>query len=183
MAESGLAAVRGLIDRQQISDCLTRYCRGLDRLDHKLVTSAYHPGAVSHVWGMTGTRKNLIDWTFNRLQLDMISTQHAVSTGNVELVGDTAHAESYFLSTARDRTGLLWHCGGRYVDRLEKRRGEWRIALRYAFTEWAGALADRPCPLMDRPEQGLLPKPRRDAGDPSYLRPLSPRPFAMARDD
>jgi hypothetical protein len=171
MAEPEIAALRGLIDRQQISDCLTRYCRGLDRLDHKLVMSAYHPGAVSHVWGIAGTRKNLIDWAFNRLQTHSISTQHDISTGNVELVGEVAHAESYFLSTARDRNGLLWHCGGRYVDRLERRRGEWRIALRYAFTEWAGALADRPCPLMEG-RQRLLPAPSRDAGDASYLRPL-----------
>jgi hypothetical protein len=173
VAEPGVAALRRLIDRQQIGDCLARYCRGLDRLDHKLVMSAYHPGAVSHVWGITGRRRNLIDWAFNRLQSHSISTQHAISTGNVELVGETAHAETYFLSTARDRTGLLWHCGGRYVDRLEKRRGEWRIALRYAFTEWAGALTDRPCPLMDGAEQRLLPEPRRDAGDASYLRPLA----------
>ena len=173
MAEPGIATLRRLIDRQQIGDCLTRYCRGLDRLDHKLVMSAYHPGAVSHVWGMTGTRKNLIDWVFNRLQSDHISTQHDISTGNVDVVGEVAHAETYFLSTARDRTGLLWHCGGRYVDRLERRRGEWRIALRFAVTEWAGALADRPCSLMEQAEQHPLPAPRRDAGDPSYLRPLA----------
>jgi hypothetical protein len=164
--------LRRLVDRQQIRDCLTRYCRGLDRLDHKLVMSAYHPGAVSHVWGIRGTRKNLIDWAFNRLQSQSISTQHDITTGNVDLVGEVAHAETYFLSSARDREGLLWHCGGRYVDRLERRRGEWRIALRYAFTEWAGAMADRPCPLMER-QQRLLPAPMRDAGDPSYLRPLS----------
>ena len=173
MAQPGIAALRRLIDRQQIRDCLTRYCRGLDRLDHKLVMSAYHPGAVSHVWGMTGTRRNLIDWVFNRLQSKHISTLHQISTGNVELVGEVAHAETYFVSTARDRGGLLWHSGGRYIDRLERRRGEWRIALRYAFTEWTGALADRPCPLMEQPQQRLLTAPSRDAGDPSYLRPLA----------
>jgi hypothetical protein len=172
MAEPGIAVLRRLIDRQQIRDCLTRYCRGLDRLDHRLVMSAYHPGAVSHVWGIRGTRRNLIDWTFNRLQSDTISTQHDITTGSVELVGEIAHAETYFLSSACDREGLLWHCGGRYVDRLERRRGEWRIALRYVFTEWAGALTDRPCRLMER-QQRLLPAPSRDAADPSYLRPLS----------
>jgi hypothetical protein len=173
MGEPDIAAVRSLIDRQEIRDCLTRYCRGLDRLDHKLVMSAYHPGAVSHVWGITGTRRNLINWAFNRLQSRSISTQHDISTGNVELAGEVAHAETYFLSTARDREGLLWRCGGRYVDRLERRRGEWRIALRYAFTEWAGTLSDRPCSLMERSDRRALPASRRDTGDASYLRPLA----------
>jgi hypothetical protein len=173
VAEPAVAALRRLTDRQQIRDCLTRYCRGLDRLDHKLVMSAYHPGAISQVWGFAGTRKNLIEWVFNRLQSDSISTQHDISTENVELVGEIAHAETYFLSIARDRKGMLWHCGGRYVDRLERRHGEWRIALRHAFTEWAGMLADRPCPLMEQGDPRSHATPRRDASDPSYLRPLT----------
>ena len=40
------AQIKHLIDRQAILDCLTRYCRGMDRFDRALVLSAYHPDAI-----------------------------------------------------------------------------------------------------------------------------------------
>ena len=37
-----------LIDRQTITDVLTRYCRGVDRMDIETVRSVFHPDAVTH---------------------------------------------------------------------------------------------------------------------------------------
>lgn len=34
-----------LLDRQAIYDVMMRYCRGVDRFDADLITSAYHPDA------------------------------------------------------------------------------------------------------------------------------------------
>ena len=43
------ALVRELKDRQEIYDCIMRYCRGIDRLDRDMLLSAYHPDAVDAV--------------------------------------------------------------------------------------------------------------------------------------
>ena len=57
--------------------------------------------------------------------------QRHVTTQNIDIDGDEAHAESYFLSVIRvDGSSKLRLTAGRYVDRLERRDREWRIADR-----------------------------------------------------
>src|SRR3546814_6685283 len=38
--------VRELYDKQKIREVVTRYCRGVDRMDRDLFLSAYHPDAI-----------------------------------------------------------------------------------------------------------------------------------------
>ncbi len=42
-----LARFERLLNRQDITDCLTRFCRGIDRFDRDLFLSAFHPDAES----------------------------------------------------------------------------------------------------------------------------------------
>ena len=63
---------------------------------------------------------------------------HNLSTHNCEVDGDVAHCETYVI------VGLLDHGGqtarlisGRYIDRLERRNGEWKIALRRSIVDVA----------------------------------------------
>ncbi len=81
--------------------------------------------------------------------------------------GDEAHAETYFLSVIRtDGADQLMLTGGRYVDRLEKREGDWRIANRVVVIEWHGA-----CDGGAPPQQAGV-APTLDRTDVSYQRPL-----------
>ena len=68
-------------------------------------------------------------------------------------------------------TGYLF-AGGRYVDRLEKRGGEWKIANRYCIVEWSGTINPGPIPYADIPDVHASGIPSRDRSDPSYARPL-----------
>ena len=46
MNEQALApALQQLIDRQEIHDCILRYCSGVDRFDREMLLSVYHPDA------------------------------------------------------------------------------------------------------------------------------------------
>ena len=56
----------------------------------------------------------------------------------VELDGDTAHAETYYLfvGTDRDADAPLLLTGGRYIDRFERRDERWAIAARICLVEW-----------------------------------------------
>ena len=62
---------------------------------------------------------------------------HLLDVNNVEIEGDTAHSECYVLFSQRRRDGEGLDFGGaRYLDRLERRDGEWRIAARKLIIDW-----------------------------------------------
>jgi SnoaL-like domain len=117
-----------------------RYCRGLDRLDAELVASAFHADAVDHHSFATlrGARE-IADALVDR-QRRHHRTMHCVLNQMVEVEGEVARSEAYFhasLVTDRDGTEVLVEGAGRYVDRFERRAGEWRIATRVLVNEWS----------------------------------------------
>lgn len=59
-------------------------------------------------------------------EADFLAHTHNITTHNCEIDGDEAHTESYVIFVLRrkdERTVLVG--GGRYLDRLEKRDGDW----------------------------------------------------------
>ena len=131
------AKLRALLDRSEIFDCIQRYARGMDRLDRELVRSAYHDDAIDDHVAFVGPVDDFIDWAF-AYHASQVRHQHYVTNHTVELDGDTAHAETYYLFVGRyaDRQTPLTLAGGRYVDRLERRDGLWAIAKRVCTAEW-----------------------------------------------
>ena len=87
--------------------------------------------------------------------------------------GDVAHTETYYLFVGRNRDDSNWMAGGRYIDRLERREGEWKIALRTNAIEWSGMVPTMPIPFGDVPDIFGNGAPSRSADDPSYRRPLT----------
>ena len=92
--------LRTLLDRQQILDCIHRYTRGVDRLDVELTLSAYHEDAIDSHGPFSGSPREFVDWLWPR-QATRWASQHFVTNHTVELDGDTAHAETYYLFAAR----------------------------------------------------------------------------------
>ena len=134
--------LRALLDERAIRTVLLRYCRGVDRLDRELVRSCYHPDATDDHGSFSGTVDEYLEWVFRILGRYEI-TMHFVGNLLVELDpadADTARAETYGIvfhrSAGDDPRGNLM-TGFRYVDRFERRSGDWRIAKRVAVTEWS----------------------------------------------
>ena len=121
--------LRGLLDRQAIVDCVHRYARGVDRGDEELLRSAYHDDAVERHGPYAGGLDGLVEF-LGAAHRPFPGYQRYVTNTSVELDGDDAHAESYYLCVLRRDDGRLLLSGGRYVDRLERRGGGWRIARR-----------------------------------------------------
>jgi hypothetical protein len=90
---------------------------------------------------------------------------HFVSNVLIELEGDVAWVESYLLAYHRtaEQTDRLF--AGRYVDRCERRDGEWRIARRELVREFL-----RVDPAGDQTPADEPPRARRSREDPAYGR-------------
>ncbi|MGE0385830.1 MAG: nuclear transport factor 2 family protein [Gammaproteobacteria bacterium] len=167
------AQLRVLADRQEILDCSHRFCRGVNRRDRELLRSAFHPDAIDDHGFYCGGIDGFLDW-IDTVYDDIAQTQHYVSNQSVELDGDGAHAEQYWLVVnVRRAGGEVIIRGGRYIDRFERRGGRWAIAARVCFTEWNGATQKIDFP----PEvQAMLAQSgiaALDRTDLSYARPLA----------
>jgi SnoaL-like domain len=176
-SEDRLAAlerkIQHLTDRQEILDCIMRLSRAVDRFDADLQASCYHPDGVHEVATTpipgpeTGEHGNAAHAKICDANL------HHVTTHSCAIDGDVAHAESYvigmFLDTNLKRSRIL---SGRYIDRLEKRDGQWKIALRRGPVEiiMEGSAAMLNLPFFR--ERGYLRGTRGEA-DLSYARPLT----------
>jgi hypothetical protein len=156
-----------LVAQQEIRDVLIRYTRGVDRMDLDLVRSCYWPGAQDDHGAFQGTVEKFIEWLDVLRYFD--STMHFIGNQLVEVDGDTARAESYCIAYHRrsardDEEGHDLVLGLRYVDRMERRDGEWRIADRKCAFDWS-----RHDPITaewDFPPEAL--RGRRDRDDPVY---------------
>lgn len=170
--EDRLARLESAAERQAIADCLARFCRGMDRFDRELFLSAFHADATIAAGPFVGGPVALYDWAMPLHQNGQIATQHNKLNQTIDVDGDSAHAETYYLFVGRNRDESLWMAGGRYIDRLERRDGAWRIALRTNIIEWSALPPPLPLPFADVPgvhDNGIA---ARDRSDPSYARPL-----------
>ena len=168
LTDGELAAVRHLIDRQAIVDCLHRYTRGLDRHDDELVLSAYHPDAIDDHGVFRGGPREFVEWANALHSANWTAHQHYAT--NIDVDGDSAHVESYFLVVfRRGDSSAVDLAGARYVDRFERRGREWRIAARAVLIEWNGNAEMNPALFGE----GFEWPGRWDRTDRSYERPLS----------
>jgi hypothetical protein len=127
-----------LLDKQSMTECLMRYCRGVDRADEASFRSAYWPDAtddhVKYVGGVDG----LVDFTFSAIQ--KMRTQHMMGNILIEMESETtARCESY-VHAYHETTGVFndeeFILGGRYLDVFEKRGDEWRIKHRTVIVDY-----------------------------------------------
>lgn len=161
------------VDRQAIFDCIKRNARGNDRFDDDLITSSYHPDGL-HELGEKQISGHEYGQHANHAHGALFdANMHTVTMHTCEIDGDVAHAESYNIGVFLDKGGETGRIlAGRYIDRLEKRDGEWRIVLRRATVEVAmegKATLPNGKPLAG---SGYL-SGNRDRNDPAYQRPLT----------
>jgi hypothetical protein len=129
-----------LADREGIRDCLVRYARGIDRRDRDTLSSAYWPDATDDHILYSGLANGFIDWILPLLHT-MEQTMHLLGNITFDLHLPHARTETYFVAYHLRRvagSGDLSDqaLGGRYLDILEKREDEWRIAERKVVIDW-----------------------------------------------
>ncbi len=160
-------ALQRLLDEAAIKKIHLRYCRGIDRMDWDLVRSCYHADAIDDHGEYVGGIDGFIEYCKAGCP-NFVSTTHFTGNQLVEVEGDTAWGEHYsraYHRVAADSGGAEKDLvvNTRYVDRYQRRAGEWRIASRVVIVD-----TDRVDPVRERwvPESQL--RSRRDRSDPSY---------------
>jgi hypothetical protein len=131
--------VQQLLDREEIRQVMYAYARGTDRLQPELIGDAYHADAWDDHGNFRGGRDLVVDTIVSRGASAPTSMHHL---GNIliELLGDSANVETYFMACqvlehhGRTHTRLR---AGRYLDRFERREGRWRVARRVVVDDWS----------------------------------------------
>jgi len=132
-----------LLAKDQITNALLRYTRGIDRLDGELVASAFHPGAQCIDYGADPMSiEDFVTYAIPRLETAYSATQHRVSNVAIDVAADgmSAICEAYVLAFHVLATGSesqLHTFNGRYIDQFHKREGEWKIATRTLRVDWS----------------------------------------------
>ncbi|MBT6275240.1 MAG: nuclear transport factor 2 family protein [Chromatiales bacterium] len=131
--------IEDLLAKQEITDVIYRYARGIDRLDFALVRACYHPDAYDDHGGLKGNVEEFISGCEAFLP-QFVATQHFMGNMLIEVEGSLARAETYAVAYHRkalpDGSGKDDVFGIRYLDRFERRNGEWKIGHRVVATEW-----------------------------------------------
>ena len=167
-----LARLEHLLGRQDILDCLVRFSRGMDRFDRELFLSAFHADAIIAAGEFVGGPQDLYDWASQLHEQGQSATHHNLLNHSCDVDGDVAHAETYYLCVGRNRDEPNGAAVRRYMDRRERREGQWKIALRCNAIEWSGMVPTLPLPFADVPDLHRNGAPSRSEQDPSYRRPL-----------
>ncbi len=133
------ASLQALLDKQAITETLLGYCRAVDRRDADLMRRVYWPDAIDDHAVFKGDVEAFLAYAFPFME--GVVTAHAITNIWVEPTGPAeAFSECYFqafhdLPAERDAR-LERVVGGRYLDRHEKRGGEWRIIARTLAIDW-----------------------------------------------
>jgi hypothetical protein len=149
-----------LVAREKVRDCIFHIARGEDRRDGALIRSCYWPDAQLDFGIFQGSFEQYLAWIVPGSPAVPL-TQHFLGQSLVAVEGERARAETHVLSYHRLALGdgsRDMVIGGRYLDRAERRDGEWRIAERTMLYDWYQELG----PAVDW-AKGLMGTPLAEA--------------------
>lgn len=132
--------IQELLDKKTIEEVLLRYGRTQDWLDTPGQNSCFWPDGEIDFGFFEG---NGADWVAHVMphEAEALRRWHMSTSIMIKVDGNKATAECYGIAvgTSKLEDGTLQDSmyGGRYLDELEKRFGEWRISKRTYILDWA----------------------------------------------
>jgi hypothetical protein len=160
--------IEDIVAEAEIRDIQLRYCRAVDRLDFDLLRGCFFDEATLTYGDFFDGGVEAFVEQGRRTLSAYTTTTHFTGNQMVRVAGDAAWAEHYATTSCRlPATEALperdFICRLRYVDRLERRAGEWRILRRVMVND-----AWRTDPVADLPPRVPRLTGRRDGEDASY---------------
>ena len=157
-----------MLDHYEITKTLRDYCRGCDRCDEPLMGSVYAEDSWDDHGALQAPGKEFTRLMTAQIHARTETLSHLLGQSTVTVNGDEAGAETYFLAamhtTKEDGTKMCGQLGGRYVDRLRREDGRWRIELRTVVRDWSLSI-----PVYeDWTADSALKEGQRSGEDPSF---------------
>jgi ketosteroid isomerase-like protein len=149
--------------RTAIEDCLKRFARAVDRQDWKAAREAYHDGAFDDHGFFKGPPDAFLAH-IEKLHAVQEHSMHFNTNVLIEFQAkDRAFVETYVLVLQRFQEKRVT-ASARYLDRFEKRNGEWRVVHR---TLVFGDMAPEPLKEPVRFPEGFTEQ-KHSMEDPLY---------------
>lgn len=130
-----------MLDHYEITKTLRDYCRGCDRCDEPLMGSVYAEDSWDEHGAVQGPGLEFTRVMTAKIHATTETLSHLLGQSVITVNGDEAGAETYFLAAMRrtrdDGVKLCGQLGGRYVDRLRREHGRWRIEHRIVVRDWS----------------------------------------------
>lgn len=128
-----------IADKQEIYELSCTYMRGQDRLDPVAHRSVFWDDAWCSYGIYEGGPDGFVEFAQAALT-SHLSNHHLIGQVQIDVDGDEAFGEVYYQAFHRTLTGegaaRDLFVSGRYVDRYERRGGEWKIAYRSELVDW-----------------------------------------------
>ncbi len=139
------AALQELLDKKACEEVILRYSRTQDWLDDEGQASCFWPDADVDYGFFKGTGAEFVE-TVMAHEREAPRRWHMCTSLLVQVDGNHAKGECYGIAVGGryDDGGDLHDnmYGGRYLDELEKRDGEWRISKRTYILDWSHQFPD-----------------------------------------
>ena len=161
-------ALEEVVAQQAISELGCRYARGVDRGDPEIIRAAFHDDAAIVSGAFNGLAVEFATAIGQLLDETSTRVAHTVTNHWIDIDGDNAVGESYvvaFQGTKGDSPQDVM-TGGRYIDRYERRSGEWKISHRTFVMDWTTSADSKD--LMGLGMFEDMVKGERGKGDPVY---------------
>ena len=134
------ATLQALLDKQEITELVYRYMRGLDRLDAELLNSLFFEDGWCEYGFANCSPAEFVSFAIEALK-SHAANQHFVGNILIDLQGDEAFGEVYFNAYHKvpAEGGGFEDCiiAGRYLDRYERRGGQWKFSYRSERVDWS----------------------------------------------
>ncbi len=133
-----------LLDKQAIEEVVLRYGRTQDWLDDDGQESCFWPDADVDYGFFKGNGADFVK-TVMAHEREVSRRWHLCTSVMIKVDGLKAKAECYGIAVGgRSVDGKLQSnmYGGRYLDELEKRFGQWRISKRTYILDWSHQFPD-----------------------------------------
>jgi len=140
MTQTGaVPSVEEVADRLAISEVVAMHTRGVDRASAKLLKSCYWEDAEVDYGGYKGPAHAFCDMLPEAIKR-YANTQHHLGNTLAEIDGDNAIVETYvtayhYLAVEQEPDTEMTYIG-RYIDRMQKRDGVWKITFRQVVMTW-----------------------------------------------
>lgn len=131
--------IESVIAKQDITELIYLYMRGLDRRDDTLLKSLFTADAWCEYGIMNSSANAFIDFALQALQ-GHVANQHMVGNILLEVEGDEAFGEVYFnayhkIAVEGGFEDML--IAGRYLDRYQRSADGWKFAYRSEVVDWS----------------------------------------------